>query len=382
MFGRMASGGYFKSFTNRLSRVIEAADKHGVLRTLAESNGLFQSAYTSQNAGRTFAEPLAGRTVAGRTLGETARNFSAQTATFIQRYTGTIVAEQAQRTASWATLHDGIVRQLGKSWDDLSGSQFREFILERNGITRQDWEALQRQDISDELGFIDIDKLRARNPQLHRKYMTMAVRESEIQTNLPDIESLMIINGISDSVGNRAARQILTQFFGWALSVQRNGIAREWQAGVAPGVVATGGSFAAALMTLQLYAAAGGQPLYEWDSPTLLRRALWRSAFMGPFIPAIAEQFESGPTGIPGVVPSTIQRLGSGLVRGGLAAADRDMDKATAEGIKIVDTALIPNWWQLDWLTSHTIDSAMENLDPQSVRRRNRRWEREQRMGQ
>src|SRR6056297_1669840 len=381
MFGRMASGGYFKSFTNRLSRVIEAADKHGVLRTLAESNGLFQSAYTSQNAGRTFAEPLAGRTVAGRTLGETARNFSAQTATFIQRYTGTIVAEQAQRTASWATLHDGIVRQLGKSWDDLSGSQFREFILERNGITRQDWEALQKQDFNTDVGFIDVERLARQAPKLHRKYMTMAVREAEIQTNLPDIESLMFITGVSDNVTNRAARQILTQFFGWAWSIQRNGIAREWQAGVAPRTVMVGSSLAAAVVTLQLYAAAGGQPLFEWDSPTLWTRALRRSAFAGPFVPGLTDLVAGDASSVAGVVPSTLNRMGSTLVRGGKAVLDDDMDKATLESIKFAE-GFIPNWWQVDWLTSHAMDSAMENLDPQSVRRRNRRWEREQRMGQ
>ena len=381
MFGRMAGGGYFRSFTDRLSRVIEVANKHGVLRDLAETNGIYQSTFTAQNAGRTFAEPLAGGANVERISGARARSVTAQTSTFTQRYTGTIPLEQAQRSASWAAFHDGITRQVGKSWDDLSGSQFRKFILERNGFTRQDWEALRKQDFDTEVGFVDVEKMRTQAPKLHRKYMIMATREAEIQTNLPDIESLMFINGVSDNVTNRAARQILTQFFGWAYSIQRNGIAREIQSGVVPGAVAVGGSLAAAVVTLQMYAAAGGQPLFEWDSPTLWGRALTRSAFMGPFVPAVADLATGDFSSAAGVVPSTINKLGSTSVRGGLAVLDGDMDKAQAQGLKLVETGL-PNWWQLDWLTTHATDSMMENLDPQSVRRRNRRYEREGRMEQ
>jgi len=270
---------------------------------------------------------------------------------------------------------------VARSWDDLSGSNFRKFILERNGFTRQDWEALRKQDFNTDVGFIDVERLARQAPKLHRKYMTMAVREAEIQTNLPDIESLMFITGVSDNVTNRAARQILTQFFGWAWSIQRNGIAREWQAGVAPRTVMVGSSLAAAVVTLQLYAAAGGQPLFEWDSPTLWTRALRRSAFAGPFVPGLTDLVAGDASSVAGVVPSTLNRMGSTLVRGGKAVLDDDMDKATLESIKFAE-GFIPNWWQVDWLTSHAMDSAMENLDPQSVRRRNRRWEREQRMGQ
>jgi len=98
-------------------------------------------------------------------------------------------------------------------------------------------------------------------------------------------------------------------------------------------------------------------------------------------VPGLTDLVTGDASSVAGVVPSTLNRMGSTLVRGGKAVLDDDMDKATLESIKFAE-GFIPNWWQVDWLTSHAMDSAMENLDPQSVRRRNRRWEREQRMGQ
>jgi hypothetical protein len=392
MFGRMASGGYWRSFTGRLSRVAELLDKEGALRQFAEAHGLWQNALAAQNAARQFADPAAGRASTGGGRFERFRNVAAQYATITQRYTGTVWMEQAQRSASFATIHDGVTRNFDRGWGDL-GPQFREYILERNGITKRDWESLRKTDTNNELGFLDVDGLRTRNLPLYRKYMTMVVREAEIQNNLPDAESLMIIQGVSDSLGSRLARQQVTQFFGWALSVQRNGVAREMQSGVIPGTIAAGASLAAAAVTLQLYALAAGQPMYEFDSNTLWWRALTRSAFLGPFIPAgidfvgldvNADGVSVGGRGsgsIPGVVPSTVSSVAQGVFRTAVDGGSGDGEAALAEAIKTGAYAL-PNWWYVDALTTKATDAMIFSLEPEQLRRRNRRWEKEERMGQ
>lgn len=379
VFGRSAAGGYWKSFTSRTTRLAELLDANGDLRKFAEAWGVWQNTNLMLTASRTMTAADNAASGVTRAVGEGARETAARGLGLTQRWTGAMWLENFQRSASFMVLHDGVARMRGQGWGDLN-PQFRRNVLEANGMTKRDWESLRKTETG-EFGILNLTELEKRNPALFRKYMAMAVNEAETQTNFPDIESLLWAQGVRTDRYSPQARRFITQFWGWGLSIQRRAVMREFQSGVVPTALAGGATLATAAAGLQLYALAAGDPPYQWDSPQLWQRSVMRSAAVGPVVPTAADMFLGGPfASVPGAVPSTLTRMGSGVVRGGKDALTGDIEAASVEGIKIADT-LAPNWWMTDAMLSKSMDAMIFELDPQELRKRNRRFREEQRVG-
>ena len=394
LFARSGAGSYWRAFTDRVMDLANAADSKGALSQLAETNGIRQHAFFMQTVARNPMEPgsVSGTIRPDRPLNERVRGKSNKLPAITQRYTGAMALENGNRTASFGGFHRGMVRHADQTWQELSGTRFRRELLEDMGVTPRDWEVIRNADRDPETGFIDVEKLKKKNFPVFRKYMTAAVREAEIRTTRPDAESIMLVSGLADRLGDRIPRQIVTQFLAWPQAVLRNGMMREIRAGAVPGSVAVGSSLAVAAATVQLYQIAAGNPPFEWDSKTLWSRSLTRSAFMGPWVPMAADTFLGGldtlagvgpgaSESLPGVLPGTVSNLGSNVVKGVGSAWDEDYDKTKVEGIKF-GKQLLPNWWMVDAAISKGTDSMIFSLDPAALRRRNRRWEKEGRVDQ
>lgn len=380
ILGRSASGGYFRSFTDRVVRLAELLDNEGELRTFVESWGVWQNTNLMMTAARTItAMDGQGGSAVTRVGGEAFREASTTGLGITQRWMGAFWVENWQRSAAFMVMQDGATRMRNRSFGDLP-PDYQKF-LRNGGITKRDWDIIRESEVDPTLGILSPDDLERRSPATFRKYMTLAVSEAETQINYPDIESLLWAQGLRTDRYSPILRRAITQFWGWGISIQRRGIAREFKAGVVPGTIVAGGSMAAAAATLQLYTLLGGNPPYQWDSIDLWKRTLMRAAPVGPVVPTAVETVFGGPfTSIPGAVPGTIRRMGGSLKRGGVDALTGDIEGATAEGIKF-GSELIPNWWMTDAATSTAVDAMIFELDPQELRNRNRRFREEQRMG-
>jgi len=367
-----------------LVRLVELLDKTGDARVFVEKFGMWQDTVMMLQSSRTIMDPnppgfLKGSQEVG---GARAREKMTAFAGFTQRISAAHWAENLQRSASFMQFHDAVAGALERTWDDLMPGQ-RE-VFANLGLTKNDWKVLQNSRLDPNLKIVDIDDLMRRSPQVARNYLAVSTRQAEIAVNFPDAESLLKAYGINRDDKAGVAWRFITQFWGWGWSVQRNAVMREVQAGVVPAAVTAGATLAASMVTLQLRELVSGKPAFEWDSPELWKRAMWRNVMLGPVAPAVYETFLSNEYfagGFPGLVPGMVRRTATGAGRAVYDFGQGDTDEGLVEVAKL-GRQFIPNWWMTDAATSHMVDAMIYELDPSELRKRNRRWREEERMGQ
>ena len=382
--GRHISGGFMQSLSDRTTTFVEAVNNTGNAREVAEYFGWSQHALIANGMSNRYGlvdGPGSLGTTSNSKL-DTGAAAAQQGRIFTNRYTAASMLEQSLRGMNGRANQFGLGKLVKKDWDQI-GDKLRRLVLESNGITSKDWEVFQKIGSDADGRSIDLGKLRQQNPKLFYKTAAMLTRESHLQTILPDMETRFLLGGAIPPGATREAAKIMTQFLSFPLTIWRNSIARDLRAGVPSFMIGASGYVVARAFTTQLYALAGGgvAAMFQWDSPTLWRRALLSSAVMGPLLPMVFEGLDKGEFELPGIVPARIVGTGAQLKDAGVSWMDGETDKAAADAIKVA-SSFVPNWWFIDYVTNSIVDSVVEDLDPQAARARKRRLKREQRIGE
>lgn len=383
--GRHLSGGFMQSAQDRFSTFAAIVGDTGNAREVAEGMGWYQQALLANGGVNRYtlgSGPDAPLDVASGSATERLAALGQQGRIFTNRFTAASVSEQGLRGANGLGNQRGLGRLIKQDWDQVD-RRVRNLVLKSNGITAKDWEILQKVGAGPEGVAFDLRKLESQNVKLFRKVGAMLTRESHLQTIMPDLETRFLLSGQIPAGTPRVAATLMTQFLSWPTAIWRNSIARDLRAGKPSFMIGAGGYVAMTAFKIQLYAlAAGGiANTFRWDSPELWYRATLQSAVMGPFIPMLAEGVMGGELELPGIVPNRIVGSGAQMVRAGKSWMDGETDEAAAKVTREMGN-FVPNWWFIDGVTNHVIESVTADLDPAAARRAERRKEREGRRGE
>lgn len=382
--GRYSSGGFMAGVGERMRAFADVVGDVGNAREIAEGMGWYQHGVLANGAVSRYSVEIGPENLDIK-AGSWDERFAAgaqQGRIITNRITVASILEQGYRGTNGVAIQRGIQKLARYTWNDLD-PKVKKIMLESNGITARDWESIRSVARNGDEAF-DLQRLEIQNPKLFRKVGAMITREAHIQTIYPDLESRFLITGLIPPGVPREAVTIMTQFLAWPMAAFRNAVVRDMRAGVPDFLIGASGYVFMTAMKLQLYAlAAGGiANTFEWNSGTLWRRALLSSAVAGPWLPMIVEGIEKGEVELPGIVPNRIiGTLNDGISIGNQALIEGETDKAMADAAKVFGE-FVPNWWFIDGATNHIIESIVEDLDPQTARRTERRREREGRRGE
>lgn len=381
--GRLMSGGVLQSVADRFRAFADVATNHADMRDIAEGFGYYQYAVTANGSTSRFsmaAGPDAPLDVTSGKWSDRAVAFGQQARIATNRVVLASLLEQGLRGANGMANLRGLARHLQVGWADLD-PRLRTGVFKANGLTARDWARLQA--LHDPANPIfDLRALEKKDLALFRKLGAALVRESKLQTIMPDLESRYLVTGMIPPGVPRQAAQIMTQFLAWPTTVWRNAVGRDLRSGTPDFLIGSSGYVVMAAFKIQLYAlAAGGiANTFEWDSPTLWRRALGMSAVAGPWLPMLFDAVGEGQLEMPGIVPSRVIGSAAQLLSIGKDLMDDETDKAAARAVREIGQ-YVPNWWFLDGVTNHLVNSIVEDLDPAAARRAARRAEEEGRRG-
>lgn len=307
-----------------------------------------------------------------RTFGERMLNNSTQLATLTQRATFSHFLENWNRSGHMMATLSALGDTFGRSWDDLP-AKLRKWDFESNGLTKADWESIRKTPLT-ELGIPDLNNLRQRNPRVHSRLMGMLHREAELGIVRSDISDRVVLTiGTTPGTGASTLASTITQFWSWNMAMFRGPMMRAWHRGGTSGLIGFSASLViATAMGMQFRAMASGQPLWDMENPKFWWRAFIMSGVLSPVgQPATDAIGSSGRTGLMGAVPGTAAQISNLALGGATDLWDGEVEKAALKGAKITHRA-IPNWWQIEWLVSNTMEEITWQLDPESARARDR----------
>lgn len=359
--GRFHTGGFASSMMAHMRAAKEVLSE-GPMRQYLRELGVWNHAMTMSAMDR-FATPFA--------MSEQLRGLAGQTATAAQRLSGAHALERAFRSASMVVVSRSLVRNLRMGWNDLP-RKYRT-VLEGNGFTAGKWRDLQsaHQVVPD----IEVLDWQALPPALREHVTAFMWREADTMTLYPGYydRALLTFGGRAGTATGELAATA-TQFWSWPIAMMRKVMAREVRHGGmgalgAAAALTVGGAF-----TVQMYAAAKNQPMFEWDAPELWVRALARSGLLTPIGELVLnaakyDRIEAGPVGGTGA------QLAKSLFQSGAEYLEGESEKAARRTAQNIESLLVPNiWWLQYGATSRAMDAIMWELDPNYMRARERRW--------
>ncbi len=333
-------------------------------REYATELGLWTNAFHATAAGR-FSTPFA--------QGENLRMMSTKASTATQRLSGSIVAEQALRSAFGLTVSRNLAKNLQNGWRDLHPRYQK--LLANSGFTEGTWNQFRREAVTNEMGAIDFRGMRGSTRELAMSFLHREADSAVIHPG--DFDRVVLTAGQRAGTLSGEAVATATQFWSWPIAFFRNAVMFEAQMGKTGFVGFSAGMMMAGAMATQLYAHTAGEPMFEWDSPELWMRTATRSGLLTPagdLVVQAARGFEPqfGPLGAQGV--NLVQSLSRSAQRG----IDSEAERAAAPIAQFARDMLVPNYFWSDYaVTNRVMDYVMWELDPQYMRNRERRWRNE-----
>ena len=311
------------------------------------------------------------------TVAERARQFTAKTAVATQRLSLSHTVDRALRSAFMLMASRQLMQNLqSRNWGDLHPRVRR--MYEANAFDESFWRYLQRRAVEREgVGGIEVNNL---NPQDFERVMSLLHRESDAAVIRPQQFDRLILAGYArpGTVSGEVATSA-TQFLSWPVAMFRNAVMTEARAGGIGAVGMAGALIASGVLTVQAYAALRNEPMYEWDSQTLWMRAVARSGLLTP-VGEIALDASGIGNRMPGSVlegplaSTTLRNIGN-MGAGAMDLVDGESERAARRLLQSVQATAVPNIFWAEWAaTSRAMDYAIEQLDPQYYRQRERRW--------
>ena len=311
-----------------------------------------------------------------------AEGFGASMQTFsnaVYRASGAWDIEQGLRQVTSFSIGKGLGDAARVPWRELDPRLVQD--LQSSGVTERVWNDVNRFGKVDRYGLFDWSDLPSQSAEVMGSYFHRTVDHSVLR---PDntTRAILFAGGRRGSLPGELTA-LATQFLNWPIQFTRIAMQQQWKKGVPGFAVFSGALFAGGMVTEQLYAITSGEPAFEWDSPALVKRALRRSGLLTPIGEfavggAMGDQFMQPSLG-PGVdtVMRTLERTGRIATR----TIEGDTDRATAELVRL-GTTFVPNvsWFDAT-VVQPTVQSWLETLDPDSVRRTEQRYRDEGRMG-
>lgn len=302
---------------------------------------------------------------------EKVRGLAGQAAMVTQRLAGSYTLERCLRSATMMTLCRSMARMSKLDWIDLH-PKYRK-VLMANGWTEGKWRQFKSvAQIDSALGTIDVMSLPA---DLREHTLSYLYRELDLAVIYPQhYDRVILTMGGQAGTFTGELAAIATQFWSWPIAFIRGPLRRELAMGGAGFVGFCAAMMVSGVITTQMYAALKNEPMYEWDSPYLWARAAARSGLLTPLGELVLntmmyKHMDLGPLGgqFDGIV-STIGKAGMDIMTG-------QAEKIARPIAQMGKDLLIPNiWWTEFSLTSRAMDYIMEEIDPQYMRERERRW--------
>lgn len=295
------------------------------------------------------------------------------------RASGAWDLEQALRGATSFSLGRSLGDAATVPWRDLDPRIQQDFA--NSGITERIWREVNERGVVDADGLFSWEGLRLDAQRSVAAYFHRTLNHAVLR---PDnaTRALLFAGSRRGSLAGELAAGV-TQFLSWPISFARLVMYRQIKAGLPGAAVFAGGMYATAMITEQLYALAGDQPFYEWDSEALHQRATVRSGLLTPVGEWMYGSLTGNEFNQPGLGPlvdTGVGLLGSGY-KAARAAIDGETDKAAAEIVR-QGVRLTPNtWWFESTIIQPTMTNVMWSLDPEYMRRRESRYRDEERMG-
>lgn len=364
---RFHTGGFASSFGQTFRTMAEVARTTPETRAYLEEMGVWFHALSAASVDR-FSSVYAGA--------EVARSGSRKLATATQRLSGVYLLDQKLRSATMLVMSRGLYRNLSQNgWGDLHPKYQK--ALRANGIDEAKWKKLRKSAKAYEgTNALDVNKL----PRAERDLvMAFLFREMDLAVVHPQHydRALMTFGAQAGTIPGEAAA-MMTQFWSWPIAFLRGPVRREWAMGGSGFVGFSAGMVLAGAATTQLYAAAENQPVYEWDSPTLWKRAIARSGLLSPIGELLLEAASGQGTDVGGPVTSVALRTVGQFGMGAMDIIDGDTDRAARRMAQVTQQLFVPNMWHTQYaLTSRTMDALMWQLDPAYMRDRQRRFREE-----
>lgn len=365
MFSTRFHTGGFASSVGEQIRNIKAVigDEHA--RQWAEEMGVWTHALHAAAVDR-FSTPFAAT--------ERMKGIAGQSATAVQRLAGTYFMERSLRSATMLTISRSLGRMSKLDWLDLH-PKYRK-VLEANGWTQGKWQKFRSVATLDEaLGTVNVLEL----PQDLREHaLAFLYRETDLAVVYPQhYDRALLTLGARAGTAPGELAAVATQFWSWPIAFIRGPLRRELAMGGAGFVGFSAGMMAAGALGTQVYAILNNEPTFEWDSPTLWKRAAMRSGLLTPVGDMVMQilmydKMDLGPLG------SQFDNVVSTIGNAGMALTMGEAEKAARPLAKMVKDLVVPNlWWTEVSLTSRAMDYLMWELDPQYMRSRERRWRNE-----
>jgi len=301
------------------------------------------------------------------------------TSNAIYRMTGAWDVEQGLRQMTSYSIGRGLGDSRKVPWDELDPRLRQDF--ESNGLTQRVWDEVNRDGIVDNFGLFRWDNLSHDAQVSLGSYFHRTVNHSVLR---PDnfTRALLFAGGRRGSLSGELAAGV-TQFLNWPISFTRIAQQQQYKKGLAGFAVFSGALFTGSMITEQLYAITSGDPAYEWHSSSLHEKAARRSGLMTPPGEWIYGAITGNQFMRPGLGPvyDTVIRTMERTGKMGKDIYDGEVDKLPLQGLELAK-GLTPNmWWFEQTIMNPTMRSFEESLDPDKVRRRERRYVDEQRMG-
>lgn len=361
---RFHTGGFGKALTEQV-RNIKTVLGDSTARHWAEEMGVWTHALHAASVDR-FATPFA--------MAEQVKGLAGQSATATQRMAGTYFLERTLRSATMMTISRSLARMSKMDWLDMH-PKYRK-VLEANGFTEQKWRQFRNvAQVDDHLGTVDVANL----PQDLREFVSAYLyRETDLAVVYPQHydRALLTMGGQAGTAPGELAATA-TQFWSWPIAFMRGPMRRELAMGGAGFAGFSAGMMAAGALATQTYALLKNEPTFEWDSPTLWARSAMRSGLLTPVGDTLMktimyDSMDIGPLG------SQFDNIVSTVGKGAMDTISGDAENMARPFAQLVRDLTVPNlWWTDVSLTTRAMDYMMWELDPEYMRRRERRWRRE-----
>lgn len=295
------------------------------------------------------------------------------------RATGAWDIEQGLRQMTSYSIGKGLGFSARVPWDDLDPRVQQD--LQAGGIGPKIWADVNRYGEVDEFGLFNWNNLPPRSAEAMGAWFHRTLEHSVLR---PDnrTRALLFAGGRRGSLPGELSAAV-TQFLNWPIQFTRVAMHQQWKKGLPGFAVFSGALFAGGMVTEQMYAITSGDPAYEWDSPTLALAAARRSGLMTPIGEWIYGGLANDRFMQPGLGPAfdvtmqTLTRAGNASVH----LIEGETDKAAAELLRGIERLTPNTFWFDGTIVQPTINSFMQTLDPDYVRRNEQRFRDEERVG-
>ena len=380
---RFHTGGFASGVGSDMRALFDVVGDRNA-RAYLQELGVFDHAIRSSMVDRFSTAFGAIETATGRmgstSAAERARSFTAKTAIATQRLSLSHTVDRGLRSAFMLMASRQLMQNLNaRNWGDLHPRVRR--MYEANAFDESFYRRLQRVALEREgVGGVEVNNLA---PADFERVMSLLHRESDAAVIRPGHFDRLLLAGfarpgtLSGEVSVGA-----TQFLSWPVAMFRNAVMTEARAGGAGQLGFYAALIASGVLTVQAYALLRNEPTYEWDSPTLWTRSIARSGLLTPVGEAIMQAAHPGQT-MPGSVLegpllSTGSRVLSNMGAGTMDLIDGEGERAARRALQTIQATAVPNIFWTEWAaTSRAMDYAIEQLDPQYYRERERRWRQE-----